>query len=61
MEEEWEPYPTVALKDRKKSEHCVMKNVQKDIQSLGLIAIKIAQKDSETMAYFVDTANMEEE
>ncbi len=37
-----------------------MKNVQKDIQSLGSIAIKIVQQGSETMAYFVEAANMEE-
>jgi hypothetical protein len=45
MEEEQEPYPPVAPKDRKKLEHSVIKNVHQDIQSLGLIAIKIAQKD----------------
>lgn len=38
-----------------------MKNVQKDIQSLGSIAIKIAQQGSEMMAYFVGAANMEED
>ncbi len=45
MEEEQEPYLPIALKDRKKLERSVMKNVHQDIQSLGLIVIKIAQKD----------------